>query len=98
MTKRISIRHITLALVVIASLFASDLAIARHHHDLDQTPFSECPICAVSQGLSSADSFFHPLVVVPGPWVITSLLPSEGYDSFPPVQFTCLNYRAPPLQ
>ncbi len=96
MTKRISIRNITLTLVVIASFFASDLAIAYDHHDLDHPPLSACPICAVSQVLSSADSFSHSPAVIPSPCVITSLLPTEEIDSLHSIHFTYLNDRAPP--
>jgi hypothetical protein len=98
MTKRFNVKKITLALVVIAALFVSDWVIAYDHHDLDLPPLSACPICAASQVLSSADSFFHPLAFNPGPCVITSLIPFEVNYSHHSAYFTDLNYRAPPQQ
>lgn len=96
MKKRLSIKNIIPVLVVIAALFASNLAVAYDHHDLDNLPLDECPICDVSHVLSSADSFAHIPNVNPSPCVIVLLLPSEYKEPHHSVHLTNLNYRAPP--
>jgi hypothetical protein len=97
MNKQFTTKQLTLVLVVLATLFVSNLEIALDHHDLDNLPLNVCPICAFSHSLSFVDHSLPALNVAVNYCLVAIHLPAEKSFFHNPVYLLDLQNRAPPI-
>jgi hypothetical protein len=97
MKKQFAAKQLTLVMVVLATLFVSNLEIALDHHDLDKLPVNFCPVCAFSHTLSFVECSLSVLSVAMNYCLIAIHFPTERSFSYNPVYVRGLQNRAPPF-
>jgi hypothetical protein len=93
--KKVHIRF-ALTLAILLLLLIANVAIAYHHHDLDESSHHDCPVCATAYVTSSAvHDFSTPTVEQTG--ITFSVLTSHEHDTcINPIFLAYLGNRSPP--
>lgn len=93
--KKVYIRF-ALTLAVVLVFIIANVAMAYHHHDLDESSHHDCPVCAAAYVTSSAiHEVTAPTVEQTG--ITVSVLTSHELDAYiNPIFLSYLRNRSPP--
>jgi hypothetical protein len=96
MTGKMVHKRFALTLAVLLVFLISNMAIAYHHHALDELSHDDCPICATANVTSSAVHDFSPPTVQQTGITVSVLTPNEHHTHINPIFLAYRKNRSPP--